>query len=403
MEVTAETATAAKECRVAILTQGLFKNYGGILQNFALQRILERGGLVPYTVKVPKLPPFRDDPVWRKAVKLGSDILGKILRRNKTIRPWNSKKKVYDTINGSINFLSEKTHVFVRKNIRQTVAVSFPSGLDVLKKYHFHAYLVGSDQVWRPKFSPWQPAYFLDFAEEENVVRASYAASFGTDKMEMSGEDIAHYKPLLQKFDLVSVREASGVDLCRDYFAVAAEQVLDPTLLLDAADYEKTIPEEMIRKERFVFSYILDDRPKKKRFAEALAERMNARSCRILLPNPAVGTCVPSRIAPYVEDWLRNIRDAETIVTDSFHGAVFAILFRKNFWIFDNPGRGSSRIASLLEMLGLKDRLISKLDELPKDMPAIEYDAVFSRITKMRQKSMSFLTAFVDKCKGQLK
>lgn len=100
------------------------------------------------------------------------------------------------------------------------------------------AIIVGSDQVWRPDYSSCQPNYFLDFLPKDSKIRRiSNAASFGGDNWDWSTELTARCAKLLQLFDAVSVREASGVRLCKEHFNVGAVNVLDPTMLLDPEDY----------------------------------------------------------------------------------------------------------------------------------------------------------------------
>ena len=106
-------------------------------------------------------------------------------------------------------------------------------------RYEYDAYVVGSDQVWRPNYNPFMKAMFLGITEREDVKRIAYAASFGTSKWEFSPQMTSECAVLAKKFDMITVREKSGVDLCREYFGVEATWVLDPTMLLNREDYEK--------------------------------------------------------------------------------------------------------------------------------------------------------------------
>ena len=107
-----------------------------------------------------------------------------------------------------------------------------PITIDPDEQFHFDAFVVGSDQVWRPRYNAYIPNLFLDFTEGMSVKRIAYAASFGTDQWEFSAEQTTISSFLAKKFDIVSVREASGIQLCKQNLGVDAIQVLDPSLLL---------------------------------------------------------------------------------------------------------------------------------------------------------------------------
>src|SRR5690606_15864360 len=116
--------------------------------------------------------------------------------------------------------------------------ITSDSGMKALNNIGFDTYIVGSDQCWRPKYSPNITNYFLDFLnDKQNVIRISYAASFGTSDWEFNEPETKMCRDLIQKFDAVSVRESSGIELCQKYLDKEAQHVLDPTMLLELDDY----------------------------------------------------------------------------------------------------------------------------------------------------------------------
>lgn len=336
--------------RIGILTLNLHTNYGGILQAYALQKVLERMGHTPYVIRRNCLPhisfrkkilayPYR----WMKKCILANNIIVKrelVQKRN-------------------FLFLSKNINPFIEKHIRSF----YIRELSDIKMDDFCCYIVGSDQVWRPKYfvSSWGNQIenaFLSFTKGWNVKRIAYAASFGTDKWEFPNGINEDIKRLVNLFEVVSVRESSGVHLCRKYMNIDAKWVLDPTLLLKKDDYENLIPDSIKdKKSRTLFCYILDRTDEIDKLIKKVAIDkklspfyMSAHSDKIVLGEKDA--------LDSVENWLKNFRDATFVVTDSFHACVFSIIFNKPFIVVGNKDRGMSRFESLLGSLDLEQNLI---------------------------------------------
>ncbi len=325
--------------RIAILTIPLNANYGGILQAYALQTILEiLGGhdvVVldnPYLLKMPSkfLRPF----VY--AARLVGRKLG--LYRG------NIKKEV------AKNTYCANTYHFVYHNIHEY----FINGLKDIPKDRFDAIVVGSDQIWRPYFFHLyfgeMPDAFLRFTEGWNIKRIAYAPSFGVEKWEFSEVETAECKKYIKLMDAVSCREAEGVEMCRKYLGCdTVKHVLDPTMLLTKEDYRKfvKVSEEKTGK---MLVYVMDDNEDKRKLVNEIAKERSLIPCTIYKPNEAMPLSV--------EYWLQQFEDAECVVTDSFHACVFSIIFGKEFVVYGNQNRGLSRFTSLLKIFGLEDRLV---------------------------------------------
>lgn len=169
------------------------------------------------------------------------------------------------------------------------------------------------------------------------------------DYWEFTDEQTVACKKWIQQLDSVSVREASGIGLCKRYFNVDAKEMLDPTLLLDKEDYENVCKDVPKEEKSFVASYILDITPEKERFIRKIADEKG-------LTVKIFGA--DKKMKWSVEEWLSMFRDADYIVTDSFHGTVFSIIFNKSFISIGNPKRGISRFNSLLDKFGLQQCLL---------------------------------------------
>lgn len=325
--------------RVNILTQPLFCNYGGILQNYALQTVLRRLGHDPLTVNVPT--PMPGKPVlWKNAVK-GCINFG--LRLGGCypfpfLNPYKFSCKEHE--------LSFPQREFVAKYIKK-VDHTAPFTSRILDELPAEAWIVGSDQVWRPWCSRFIENNFFDFIPQGcGVKKIAYATSFGTDKWEISPELTPKIHRLARDFDAISVREESGVGLCEKYFGVEAVHMPDPTMLLFAEDY-LTLTEPADHPEGdYIASYILDMDISKRRAIKSLMSKAS-------LPVSFVGVMHSTQFDS-VERWLASIAFAKYVVTDSFHGTVFSIIFGRPVRILGNRVRGNSRIESLLRMLGLK-------------------------------------------------
>jgi len=212
---------------IIILTQPLGNNYGGLLQAFALQRVLKKLGHSVLTED--RIKNFDKRPIWMKILSRIKSIIDPYYKTEKKVR-----------------IVSKYTDQFISKYIDRTEPV-YSTTKEELQKYHANAYVVGSDQVWRPSFSRGIFNYFLDFVNDDNTKRISYSASFGTDIWEFNTEQEKKCKDLLLKFDAVSVREDSAVALCQEHFNVKPEVVLDPTLLLGLLIIVKSLMKVAIR------------------------------------------------------------------------------------------------------------------------------------------------------------
>lgn len=380
--------------RICILTQPLGHNYGGLLQAYALQTVLKRMG----------------HEVWTEDRR--NNNLRFVLRVKKIIREIltfmlgrvsSRFRKVYYPTQRHWDVIRQHTNSFVRQYLTVTDPV-LSSDKQLLKRYAFEAYVVGSDQVWRPMYSPCLTNYFLDFTKNDIVKRIAYAASFGTDEWEYTRNQTKKCSRLVQRFDAVSVRETSGVVLCEKYLHIRAVQVLDPTLLLDKEDYinliGNDISSELKLKGNGVYTYILDESPEKTQIIQIVLNTLNLGSFSVMPQSnfykvgpESINQCI---YAP-VSMWIEGFKKAEFVVTDSFHGTVFSILFNKPFVVIANRNRGVDRFVSLLKMVGLENRLLFSPTDLTEELitTPIDFSKVNALIVSERMKSMKFLYEYL--------
>lgn len=309
--------------RIGILTQPLKANYGGILQNWALQQVLIKLGHEPITIDL--LPQPSLSRFILSTVK--SLILWFIPSRRRKFIRWHYKRSP----------LFEK---FVENKIRKT-DVCHRYSMDLVQKYHLDALIVGSDQIWRPIYNR-DVLYdmFLRFAKDFKGKKIAYAASFGVGQWEFTEEQTRICSSLVQTFDAVSMREESGVRLCKEYLKINAIPVLDPTLLVEKEAYLKLCSHVPKREEAFLAAYVLDASSE---VEDVIKEEARKRGIMVRRYSADANAELT------VEEWISIFRDASFIVTDSFHGTVFSIIFEKPFRLMTNEKRGSSRFTDLLE------------------------------------------------------
>ncbi|HMM16334.1 MAG TPA: polysaccharide pyruvyl transferase family protein [Petrimonas sp.] len=376
--------------KIGILTQPLHNNYGGLLQNYALQTVLKNMGHEVWTVDRSIAI-----PAYLKWASVAKRFILHLSNKHVKVRVWMNKKER--------DAISVNTRQFINQYIRTTEKVLTTSQLEKIDKaYKFDAYVVGSDQVWRPAYSPNIYDFFLGFVKHENLKRIAYSASFGVDEWEFSEKQTQVCAELAKKFDAISVRENMGIKLCSNYLDMNAIQVLDPTLLLNTSDYLELVKIKKTHKSKGkMFVYILDKDKEKENLVSLLSDitklesfetmpEINATKHFSKIKNIDLNKCV----YPPVEQWVRSFLDAEFIVTDSFHGTVFSILFEKPFIVIGNKERGLSRFNSLLELFGLEDRLVFENDY--KNISSliekkINYSSVVHILNSKRKEGLNFL------------
>lgn len=363
--------------KIGILTQPLATNYGGLLQAYALQKILSEKGHDVTIIQREK-----------------NSVYYKILRKIKALV---CKNYTYMS-SKTIHYVSQEIDKFINNNIvNRTKKINSTKALiREINKYNFDAYVVGSDQVWRPSYSPNIYNYYLDFIEEKAVKKIAYAASFGVEQWEYTVKETKRCAELAKSFDLISVREDSGINLCGNYLGVNAIHVLDPTMLLPKNDYIDIIRQEYkdwddnLCFNENLFCYFLDSNVEKEALANKIA---NVYSLSLLFSMPKKykgGNLNNENIYPSVSFWLSCFVKSSYVLTDSFHGCVFSIIFNKPFWVILNPNRGNSRFTSLLKLFGLENRIVKDFNITQWDSD-ISWNLVNDKLSILRKRSLDFI------------
>ena len=361
--------------RIGILSLTLHTNYGGILQSYALQTILKR---MHHDVKIIYRPLRENEHQPLMTLRYLKRAFCKYILRQK-VSIFNEKR-----YNHFHNCLESYTSQFIYKNLDTFQINSFND----IKPTDFDCFVVGSDQVWRPKYFKQQyktgiENAFLSFARNWNVKRISYAASFGTDEWEYTEEETKCCEGLIKLFNGVSVREQSGISLCEKYLHNNACCLLDPTLLLEKEDYLNLIDNKL--SEGNLMVYVLDKNEDIDRLVNIVVTDNH------LIPfYPNIRKEAELSIPP-IENWIKGFRDAQFVVTDSFHACVLSIIFNKPFIVIGNKNRGYSRFDNLLNMFHLENRLIDTSSQynhrLLEPLPA----SIYKELELKRKESYDYI------------
>lgn len=349
--------------KIGILTLPFGANYGCLLQSYALSAYLTNLG---YDVT----------------------ILSRGWNRTQYGFVYKVKRWIY------YNIVCRRLYSFYKKSRRSPLMRNTEMLTNYIYKEKINCVVVGSDQVWRVPYTRGAELnYFLDFLEQDSTIKKiSYAASFGTDRFEGTMFEKEAVRNLLRLFNHISVREESGVQICKNDFSVSADCVIDPTLLLTKDDYLALCSRPRKNKKNSIATYILDVNIKKDSIIKFISQVSQSRVVNLYEKH----ICFKS-----VEYWLRTILEAEFVIIDSYHGLIFSLLFEKQFLVVNNKKRGSTRFVNLLTKLGLQSRCIQ--DDFDNESilelyhSKIDYSIVSSKLSMLRENSRRILDNYLKK------
>ena len=357
--------------KVGVITFHSANNYGAVLQTWALQKVLKNLGTTPGVINYhPDIIDRLYDPM-----KLKRGFARELLKLRLYIR----NRKSIVRYNKFQSFLKTKLNLIG----------DYRTYEELLKAdLNLDAYIVGSDQVWNPTHTGgYDPAYYLEFAKEGSR-RISYAASLGTNYI------VSKYKEPMQKalksFTGISVRERSVQGAVSELTGKPVEVVLDPTLLLDKEDYDE-IKVKSNYKQPYILIYSIEKNPQ----LIELANKISVSLGMPVLQRRPMGGLINQLEPFYTSDageFLGHIEPAAYVITNSFHGTVFSILYEKPFVSMLHSDTGS-RTEDLLEELGLSSHILYDIEDFNSfDIFKFENtEEVKERIMSLREKSMSFL------------
>ena len=252
-------------------------------------------------------------------------------------------------------------------------------------------FLIGSDQFFRKGLYHSCGEYIdMDWVDDSKPKNA-YAISFGINKFEGSNLTRLKVAYSLNRLNNVSVREESGIKLLKEQYYIENPQLcIDPVFLVDKTHYLELISKSDIDTgKNYLLAYILDNNNTKNEIIYGTAEQLGL---KIKLIKNARTYISENNLKIYIEDWLKYYYYSDFVITDSFHGLCFALIFRKQFLFIMNKRRGITRFETLINLFGIGNRVIENYQEIEEKLKEkIDYSIVDKNITNYRQKSIEYL------------
>lgn len=283
----------------------------------------------------------------------------------------------------------EKFDRFYREKFNRTKTKYTSSNFnDVVANEGIDAFVCGSDTIFCiDEFGGFDDGYYANFSCMKNGYSISYAASFGDSHF--TEDDYATLKERLKNFKAIGIRESEMLDYIRENFNGEVCQTLDPTLLLKADDYEEILPSvapPLAEKDSYILLYSRRYNSEMEKFADELSKNLNMKVIEISLR--AINADKHTMFYQAgVEEFLSLVKNAKFVVTNSYHGAIFSIQYRRSFAVFLRE-QSDTKTKELLKICGLTDRLVTDTNKIFSE---INYDEVHNKISVARKKSLSFL------------
>ncbi len=386
--------------KIGIVTYVKCDNYGAELQAYALQWKLNQMGYNAELIDLEK--------VEKDLATNSSSIIPAIKNRFKVYgvrAPLKIaelaidvfKRKVSATKNHENSARKHELFIdFFNKKIKHSAKHYTLNEIRTASDLDYDVYIAGSDQIWNYMHTDNLDVYFLEFAKKYNAKRVSYAASISVSAIPSSRTE--EYKRLLSNIEYLSVRELQGAEIVKTITGRKAEVVLDPTLLISSKEWIENIAKNPLRNERYVLVYTMSGSKYIKELSQYIANKIGCKIVSMKLDfrkNKADNLIECFDLSP--SEWVGLISGAEYVVTDSFHGTAFSINFNKPFTTLVNPvSNMNSRVLSLLEITGLKNRIIyDGTKKMPQSL-TVDYSPVNKTLSEWRNKSLEFINNALD-------
>lgn len=356
--------------KIKVITRHLPSNYGSLLQCIATIKSI---GFLGYDCEIIDYE-RKDERGFYSVLKSGK------------VKGFHGLKFIVYVLLRSIEDLNAQRKFKKMRNSALKLTALCENKED-LEKLKADIFMTGSDQVWGPVISgTCDSVYFLDFVSAGK--RVAFSASFGTVSFDL--ERVDAYKSLLSKYDAIATREDSAVTLLNEWNIPCLGQVLDPTLLLNSDEWRE-YESKKIPKGKYVLIYQLHRNPKFSRYAEAFAKKAGLPLYRVSPTLHQKGWGGKFIYLPDYQKFLACIDGAEYLLTDSFHGTAFALIFNTRFIdILPLNGTGC-RIESILRVTGLMNRILQDYDDFSYINKDIEWALVNSIVARERKESLNVL------------
>ena len=362
-------------------------NYGGVLQAYALQRLVKEQHFECELIS--------NEFLGRKSrVQKLKNKMSNLLSAVKHPTDYRAKREVYHQYASDRKIKAAKFEAFRKAhlNIQNTGYDSYRQYVDNPPQYDI--YLCGSDQIWNPNLYCDKGFYFAGFAPE-NALKIAYASSIGVSSV--TKKQAAFMAPLLNRLDVVSTREQKGADIINAISDKQARVVLDPTLLLNADDWSEVAAPRLFE-EPYIFCYLFGERD----YIETVKKTVKELTGMKFVCIPFVPRELDSDDEKIFDagpaEFISLIRNASLVLTDSFHATAFSINLKTPFISLcrfnksDKKGM-NDRLVTILNTVGLSDRLVDADDAVTAEfLYDIDFEKACSLLDEKRQTDRRFLT-----------
>jgi len=357
-----------KKCE--IITLHAVRNYGSVLQAYATQRIIEDLGFEA------ELVDYRREAILTKSVSSILTNKGSIFGKFKSILMLPSSKKaniVFEKFISANLKLTDKRYTYDKDFVEYPIVADY--------------YITGSDQVWNTEWHDEIPKPFYWDNIPNNNPRIAFSASFGKSKLDDWEKE--ETKALLERYDAISVRELSGVDILFDLGINNGIQVMDPTQIVSPKVWYEMAASKVLPF-KYILIYQLCNNSKFDEFAVKLAKKKGLKLIRLCTRYDQRRKPGHGIVLPQIEEFLSLINHAEYVLTDSFHATSYSLIFHKKFLSF-YPNRFGTRLESILELVNLKHKLLTDFNNFNEIDSEIDYQNVDDILDKKRKEGIDFL------------
>lgn len=372
-------------------------NYGGALQAYALQKKIDLLGYDSEQIKIDKVG-INFHTLFLKIKN--REIFYSLIRIFKYLKIYFNNTNV-KLGSHSDQIRLDKFYRFYQDNVKSSEKIYNRLDIDGLNNV-YDIFIVGSDQIW----SDISDIYFLTFVNDGKG-KISYAASISREFISDSYSRFASI--YLRKFNSVSVREEKAKELLKgscDNISV----VLDPVFLLSPLEWDNVKTDVNIN-EPYLFAYMLGDNLN---YWEKIRDFANQKRLKIVtIPNVHQGEInESSKFSDYQLfdigpcEFIDLIKNANEIITDSFHGTAFSIIYNKNFWVLkrfkENDAKNmNSRIEDLFKLFDLKDRYLENyyLSQESNSSNMIDYQSLNKRLSSLKKQSENYIKESINNCR----
>ncbi|MCD8301386.1 MAG: polysaccharide pyruvyl transferase family protein [Prevotellaceae bacterium] len=387
--------------KIALVTCYFQPNYGSQLQAYATQMMFDKLGVENETIRIDGLKGEINKAKYRYFLSWIWDI-NTVKDKFATVKKvcalktkggayregMAARRKMFD------EFSHGRFHLSRRFGSKAELA-------EAAREYA--AFVVGSDQLWLPSNIE-ADYYTLNFVPED-VPKIALSTSFGISRL--PNRQALKAARFLKRLDFCSVRERSGQAIVKELTGRDVPVVCDPTLLFTAEEWAEALPRKRFREERYMFCYFLGNNPGQRELVRRFREKTGLKVVQLQHCDEYIGSdegfpdYAPYDVGPV--EFVRLIRDAEYVFTDSFHATVFSLLHGKNFFTFrrysnDSIVSTNGRLYSLLASVGLEERLLKGSEEVEAcQTMKIDYKAVYAKLAELRSFTKQYLAEALRK------